>query len=394
MAKGTHIIHRVVLNIEVSGRGMAKSAENAVVSYFEQVLLKRIEEILDSIETESHLLIDKIDLDLGEIILKGDVPLGLEEKLIEAFQSAAIDLKKPEESADEDTFSRLTHPQKAFETFVYFLEYGRLPWYVLSASQNEEAWLDLVYQAIKENSAAKNELLKITGDPMILGRLFAQFHRNSVKQLVALLMDLAIVDIDRVIDQQVKLYVADEVISNNEAFAFFEKIILLIYLRSADRQMLALPHLQKQLTHIPYQPQNPVIDDLKIVDALLSTEIDISKDNVSDDKNTDEHPAEVEGIFISQAGLVILHPFLEYFFKDFGLIQDDDFVDIHARQLGVHLLHYLATGQVNAFEYDLCFEKFFCCWPAGAAIERAIDIPQLMRDEADSMLLAICGLVV
>lgn len=114
MAKGAHIIHRVVLNIEVSGRGMAKSAENAVKSYFEQVLLKRIEEILDSIDTNSHLLIDKMDLDLGRIILKDDVPVGLEEKLIEAFQSVAIDLESPRDNTDEAAFTRLTEPQKAF----------------------------------------------------------------------------------------------------------------------------------------------------------------------------------------------------------------------------------------------------------------------------------------
>ncbi|TSJ43012.1 hypothetical protein FO440_02135 [Mucilaginibacter corticis] len=387
MAKGTHIIHRVVLNIEVSGRGMAKSAENAVKSYFEQVLLKRIEEILDSIDTDSHLLIDKMDLDLGRIILKDDVPIGLEEKLIEAFQSVAIDLEKPGDNADEAAFTRLTEPHKAFKTFVYFLENGRLPWYALSVLQNEDAWLDEIYGILKADLAAKNELLKLISKPVVLGRLFAQFRRSVVKQLVILLLDLAIADIDRVIDQQVKLYVADEAITTAETFAFFEKIVLLIFLRSADRQILALPHLQKQLTYIPYQPQNTIIDDLKIVDALLSTET--SKTNISDDKTPDEQQAEADGIFVSQAGLVILHPFLEYFFKDFGLIQNDDFVDIHARQLGVHLLHYLATGQINAFEYDLYFEKFFCCWPANAVIEREVDIPQLMRDEADNMLLAV-----
>ena len=389
MAKGNHIIHRVILNIEVSGRGMAKSAENAVKSYFEQVLLKRIEEILNNIDTENHLLIDKIDLDLGKIILKNDLPVGLEEKLVEAFQSVAIDLEKPEDNTEEAAFTRLTEPQKAFKTFVYFLENGRLPWYALPILQNEEAWLEEIYQVLKKDITAKNELLKLIRKPAVLGRLFAQFRRHSVKQLVALLLDLAVADIDRVIDKQVKLYVVDEAIATTEAFAFFEKIILLIYLRSADRQILALPHLQKQLTYIPYQPHNPVIDDLKIVDALLSTEIEISRNNNTDDKTPDEQQVEADGIFVSQAGLVILHPFLEYFFKDFGLIQDDDFVDIHARQLGVHLLHYLATGQVNAFEYDLYFEKFFCCWPADAIIDRVVDIPQLMRDEADNMLLAV-----
>lgn len=255
--------------------------------------------------------------------------------------------------------------------------------------QNEDAWLDAIYEVLKEDITAKNELLKLISKPVVLGRLFAQFRRNNIKQLVSLLMDLAIVDIDRVIDQQVKLYVADEAIITAETFAFFEKIVLLIYLRSADRQIMALPHLQKQLNYIPYQPQNLVIDDLKIVDALLSTEIEIKRSNISDNKTPGDQEAQADGIFVSQAGLVILHPFLEYFFKDFGLIQNDDFVDIHARQLGVHLLHYLATGQTNAFEYDLHFEKFFCCWPADTVIERVVDIPQLMRDEADNMLLAV-----
>jgi len=389
MAKGTHIIHRVVLNIEVSGRGMAKSAENTVLSYFEQVLLKRIEEILDSIDTEGHLLIDKLDLDLGKVILKDEVLEGLEEKFMEALQSVTMGLPTFEENTAEDIFTQLTEPQKAFKIFVYFLKNGRLPWYALPVLQNEEAWLGEIYRALKEDIAAKNELLKIIREPVILGRLFAQFSRDAVKTLTALLLDLDIADIDRIIDQQAKLYVAGNRIAITEAVAFFEKIILLMYLRQADKRIFASPGFQQQLIRIPYMPVNSIADDLKIVDRILSTEIKISEDTISDNKKPDEQNAEVDGIFVSQAGLVILHPFLEYFFKDFGLIQDDDFVDIHARQLGVHLLHYLATGQVNAFEYDLYFEKFFCCWPADAVIERIVDIPQLMCDEADNMLLAV-----
>ncbi|MFK8185248.1 MAG: contractile injection system tape measure protein, partial [Phormidesmis sp.] len=58
------------------------------------------------------------------------------------------------------------------------------------------------------------------------------------------------------------------------------------------------------------------------------------------------------GIYLNNAGLVLLHPFLKIYFDDIGLLTEDDlaneFRNEYAQQQAIALLHYLATGQTNA----------------------------------------------
>ena len=68
-----------------------------------------------------------------------------------------------------------------------------------------------------------------------------------------------------------------------------------------------------------------------------------------------------EGAYVTNAGVVLLHPFLPRFFEALG-VADGERLRQPERALG--LLHHLATGQVTAPEYDLTVAKVLCEVPA------------------------------
>jgi len=95
---------------------------------------------------------------------------------------------------------------------------------------------------------------------------------------------------------------------------------------------------------------------------------------------------EITGIYINQAGLVLLHPFLHIYLNDVALVDQESFRDESAQQTAIYLLHYLATRQTDAPEYELVLPKLLCGWPLNQAIACNIDLPTTALNEAEHLL--------
>jgi hypothetical protein len=100
---------------------------------------------------------------------------------------------------------------------------------------------------------------------------------------------------------------------------------------------------------------------------------------------------EQSSVFINNAGIVLLHPFLQNFFTANNLLQDKNFVDEQAQQLAVHLLQYLATGQLQMPEYEMQLNKVLCGMKDEQHINRFIELTIEEKQEADELLQAVIG---
>jgi hypothetical protein len=100
------------------------------------------------------------------------------------------------------------------------------------------------------------------------------------------------------------------------------------------------------------------------------------------------HPDAEAGIFINNAGLVLLHPFLGRLFDALG-------VSAGGRLLqpgrALHLLHYLATGSASAPEYELVLPKLLCNVPLTQPVAPDIVLGEDERAECESLLDAVIG---
>jgi hypothetical protein len=104
-------------------------------------------------------------------------------------------------------------------------------------------------------------------------------------------------------------------------------------------------------------------------------------------QNDETHaPASKEGIYLDCAGLVLLHPFLPRFFAALGITRDDELVQ---PDRALCLLHYLATGQQVAPEYELILPKILCNVPLGAPVEAQVGLTAAELEEAAALLKAV-----
>lgn len=113
----------------------------------------------------------------------------------------------------------------------------------------------------------------------------------------------------------------------------------------------------------------------------------VDKKELSLDKKENILEADISGLYVDNAGLMLIHPFLKSLFVNCKLLDKDN--SINDPEVATHLLHYVATGQEQDYENAMTFEKFLCNIPIDEPIERNIVLSEEMKKEAAEMLQAV-----
>jgi hypothetical protein len=95
-----------------------------------------------------------------------------------------------------------------------------------------------------------------------------------------------------------------------------------------------------------------------------------------------------EELYVSNAGLVLLWPYLSRFFSIVGLVGANRFIDGAAAERAVLLLHYLVTGTEKVQEYELVLNKIICGIDANTPVKPHLEITEAEKVECESLLQA------
>jgi contractile injection system tape measure protein len=95
----------------------------------------------------------------------------------------------------------------------------------------------------------------------------------------------------------------------------------------------------------------------------------------------DLHFSDADEIYVENAGLVILWPFLENFFAHLDLLKAKAFKDENARQRAIGVLQYMATEEAAAPEFLVPLNKVLC----GMQLDEVFDFgPPITGAEIDA----------
>jgi hypothetical protein len=131
--------------------------------------------------------------------------------------------------------------------------------------------------------------------------------------------------------------------------------------------------------------QDKILEDLVRRDKKIG---DLFREESGLIKNSAHDSLDEEGVFIRHAGVVLLHPFLNSFFKILQLTHENEFVNIIAHQKALHLLHFLSTGHTHPKEYELVIAKVLCAYPLHQPVEIDIELTEIELAEANDLLAA------
>ncbi len=95
-------------------------------------------------------------------------------------------------------------------------------------------------------------------------------------------------------------------------------------------------------------------------------------------------------VYVNNAGLVLLHPFLFYFFDGLGLLNEDKvFNSIEDAFRAVHLLQYLATGETASPEHELSLNKVLCGIDLNDSIPFEVQLTKEEKEESLNLLTVV-----
>jgi len=103
----------------------------------------------------------------------------------------------------------------------------------------------------------------------------------------------------------------------------------------------------------------------------------------------EEDPPGMKRTFISDAGLVLIHPFLTHFLRTLGLLDEHkSFVSEIARIHAVHLIRHIAGSDEPHLEHNLLLGKVLCGLPLNYVIPTGWKATRREEEETENMLKA------
>ena len=101
-----------------------------------------------------------------------------------------------------------------------------------------------------------------------------------------------------------------------------------------------------------------------------------------------EAPLE-EVLYVPNAGLAIVAPFLSAYFQRLNLVEDGRFHDEPAARRAAMLLHYLSSGRPEGPEQDMSLNKILCGLPLFLPLPYSVELTEAEREVSESLLKSI-----
>ena len=95
---------------------------------------------------------------------------------------------------------------------------------------------------------------------------------------------------------------------------------------------------------------------------------------------------EPEGLYISLAGVVLTHPFLQTLFNRLALLDGELFKTFKTQEKAVHILYYLTTGLQSPIESELVLLKLLCGLKPETVICREVLLMETEKNEVNNVL--------
>jgi hypothetical protein len=351
---GSHIIRTQEIEIHFENLDEAIGLQDRVADVFYNQLQPAMEKLFDEIAGDNQIVkLDRLEIDCGTISNKNWEAEWVENCLRNLRSELLAAHRK----------SEINTTEQAAQSFLFFLENGHFQWNnrLDSISQLEQRILiheEIILQL-------KKLFKRSTKAAERLAFQFSENFRNKIIRAFA-------ADNPGVGERVSKLL-------NHKYDAKLDRKIIdatILKILSVDNSKNVLDQLY---TTVNSKAEN---DINLIIKELLETRIDTEKEIIKHDKSS-------EDIFISNAGLILLHPFFSELFEDIQLIKDNQWVDLPSQQKAAMIMQYLVIGSDEINEFDLALNKLLCGMEISDIINSMEELSEEVKSECDNLLLQV-----
>ena len=376
MPEQIHIIEKVNIEVDVRDMPTALDIRDHVQRFLYDKVFPELETVLNSLSLKEHSFrTGSLSLDLNFTSKENFEATFSARALKELNQMLTGQIRENIPEEKEVQFEKKSAGEKQWEVLLYFLKRGTIPWF---ASKDQD-WLNEneLTGFLASTSTWKHAFFELIRDNALAARrLVLQFPGQFVSSFIGAFLGR---DLNTIAPDLIKNTRTENHTLQRQDFLFFYRLLEYIS-KAATPDSIDIKEIEKIAENTRKEEQE--LPD-EIPGAVLTREK--KKDRL------DNIPDEKEGIYVNQAGLILLHPFLQYFFAAIGLLDGKSFKDEIAQQTAVHVLHYLATGKEQEMEYNQVLEKYLCGLYIHQPVERFIPLSEAIKEECTQVLKAVIG---
>lgn len=400
-----HMIRQQYVHVEVDGtEADGLSLQRRLPALCLESLMPVFELVFNRYtSSDRHLSIERLDIDAGAIPLER-----VEHELAEAAALALerslqemLPIGEASTSTGSGKMRHKTDQQRIHEAFVYFLKTGSLPWsFRLPDGKNLEQVILHSWQQVVESGltpfAAHDPVRRLLESAVVRKRLVQQFSPLFLNTFVSLLSP-GFEEVVATLLERLRRSVTAPVSARDLESSLWETLLADVVAGKpmtstglVGEALHALPTgetARAELANLSAQDW-PEATNKAPADRLIRSEAIPPLHLPSETRplNREDHPEAREGIYVENAGLVLLHPFLPQFFSTLGLADEHTLLQ---PDRALSLLHFLATGQTVAPEYELVLPKILCNVDLGAPAQSQEELTVAEQEEAGALLDAV-----
>ncbi|WP_348799264.1 contractile injection system tape measure protein [Flavobacterium adhaerens] len=395
MKKNNHLIEKVFLEINTDSIEVANTLKNNIDVFIKNELLRLIEQELELffLDKNQVLQIEKLELSIDNIRFQNDTVNTSELKeIIKNQLSKKLTITKnqlnPTINKDENGNRILSHSEKKANTLIYYLTHGEMPWW---KTQNDKVdFNSSALNSFLDSENFKYQFQKIIDQTIVQERLINQFSNQQLAQIISTLTHYK------------KLFPGNKIILNLSQENDFElkKILwkaVFMYLKNKNANTIIdcyFENIEKfKTSKVTFEEFISSIDQIVANNSIqIDNREKIANGLKPETKNefllkNNRDEVFKKGLYVQNAGLIIIHPFLIDFLKNCHLINNEN--TITDKEMAAHILHYVATKKEQDYEHAMIFEKFLCGIPIHQPIRREITIDHLHKIQIEEMLQAV-----
>ena len=439
---GNHIIERVHVDVYLRDEKKAHQIKDQISGFLQNDVFPELESLLDEMNAGNQiirytqLVFDmKIENWEQRYQIKKELVQTLRQNIVE---SLGVKVPKTGERwrldgtgkiLDTDLRGEFVSPaQNNRKTLLFFLEHGYLPWYGKRANLDgileAKTWGKLVSDdsfAVplisllneKENAMqrfvlqlsslhvisflkANNIFIDRSGFEKFLKTLSAK----SQKLLIEYLLRVSVLSGKEIsgsrFSQLLSSFLKEGVVSPSENIAkinnelhkklgkYLKDSVVRQYFEIGEEEikdivMFKGRHPVEHTKRGSILIKGPIVENDPTVISKGSVYTDYEKEPLFFENDTGE-------IIVRNAGQVLFHPFLKYFFEHFDWLNKENQIKEEYRILALQSVHFCATGAETFWEEEMILEKFLC----GVKLETPVPALSLLtpeiKKEANEML--------
>lgn len=391
-------VNKLVFDISFEKEN-SHSALQKARDLYNSTVLATLEALADKTFTNDTVYIDKLELDLGKIN-ENEIANALIAAWNNAIAKTGHDLNR------YDTSIIYKNAQYAsVADFIFFLENGYWQWryqslpyadvqkLIIAMLKNTDSALPLFQFFKTASDVAMQRFFVLLSQSAKIKRSFFEISYNYHPFIrVIFSTDVGIEKKqNRIAEILLPILLKGEPITNISELKIFLK--KLITAKNTSNETIGITGDKKSIIE-NIDRENNTKKLIKILEQnILSQTLHSGKATFEDSLKKADYlsfhtPTTHAGegaIFVLNAGLILLHPYLKIAFTNLGWMADDKFITGKTHAKAVYFLQYILTGKSKFSEHLLYLNKIICGWPLMLPLPAAPIFSKEEKEEAKEL---------